>query len=87
MYDVLAILVAAQQRVAGSRSSDDLIVGVCSLGILAKKFVLASQFLEASTLTISHVLVDQPARIRDLPLLVHIVVLYGHSQLVFVGLN
>ena len=79
----------AVQRVAPGllRSFVDLIVGVGGLCVLAQKLVLPRQLLEACTLAIRHVLVDQPARIRDLPLLVNIVVLYGHSQRVFVGLN
>ena len=79
----------AVQRVAPGllRSFVDLIVGVGGLCVLAQKLVLPRQLLEACTLAIRHVLVDQPARVRDLPLLVNIVVLHCHPQLVFVGLN
>ena len=80
-------MVAAQRVAPGLRSFVDLIVGVGGLCVLAQKLVLPRQLLEACPLAIRHVLVDQPTRVRDLPLLVNIVVLHCHPQLVFIGLN
>ena len=70
----------------GPSSSVDLVISV-GLGGVAQKLALPRHLREASALVIRHILVNQTARVRDLPLLRDVVVLHCHPQRVFIGLD
>jgi len=64
----------------------DLVIGV-GLSLFTQKFTLSSHLLEACTLVIRHILINQTARVRDLPLLRDVVVLHCHPKSILIGLN
>ena len=64
----------------------DLVISA-GLGGIAQKLALPCHLREASTLVIRHILVNQTARVRDLPLLRDVVVLHCHPKGVFIGLD
>ena len=64
----------------------DLVISA-GLGGIAQKLALPCHLCEASSLVIRHILVNQTARVRDLPLLRDVVVLHCHPQRVFIGLD
>ena len=70
----------------GPSSSVDLVISA-GLGGIAQKLALPCHLREASTLVVRHILVNQTARVRDLPLLRDVVVLHCHPQGVFIGFD
>ena len=70
----------------GPSSSVDLVISV-GLGRVAQKLALPRHLREASALVIRHILVNQTARVRDLPLLRDVVVLHCHPKSILIGLN
>ena len=64
----------------------DLVIGV-GLSLFTQKLTLPCHLCEASSLVIRHILVNQTARVRDLPLLRDVVVLHCHPKSILIGLN